>query len=154
MVPSTVTVSCGQSTSENCSYLVLTPTTSPSTNPCLFEICKASSKICRIRLDFVVSSFLVHHHTLHDSCFSRRNSSLQVLRPRQLLSQLLRVLWTEVLVTVQQTHLPSTLLAMLDHRSSVEQTLAITVIMFFAFIRTFSFILTFCSVHGSIRQLQ
>ncbi|XP_059088965.1 uncharacterized protein LOC131885059 [Tigriopus californicus] len=40
---------CGGTSSENCTYLQQ----SGSSNPCTFTICKCSSNICRIRLDFV-----------------------------------------------------------------------------------------------------
>eukprot|EP00095_Tigriopus_kingsejongensis_P004840 maker-scaffold713_size108309-snap-gene-0.13 protein:Tk04840 transcript:maker-scaffold713_size108309-snap-gene-0.13-mRNA-1 annotation:"conserved hypothetical protein" len=45
-------LSCGQTTSENCTYITQTSTASPMTNPCEYTICKCSSNICRIRLDF------------------------------------------------------------------------------------------------------
>lgn len=47
-----ISLSCGQSTSENCTYLVQTSTSSPTTQNCVYEICKAGSNVCRIRLDF------------------------------------------------------------------------------------------------------
>ncbi|TRY61834.1 hypothetical protein TCAL_13320 [Tigriopus californicus] len=45
-----VSLGCGGTSSENCTYLQQ----SGSSNPCTFTICKCSSNICRIRLDFVV----------------------------------------------------------------------------------------------------
>lgn len=39
-------------TSENCTYLVQAATSTPAADPCTFTICKCSSNICRIRLDF------------------------------------------------------------------------------------------------------
>ncbi|XP_059078272.1 uncharacterized protein LOC131876798 isoform X2 [Tigriopus californicus] len=52
----TFTVACGATISQNCTYLVQEATTNPSTNPCTFTICKQSSDICRIRLDFTTFS--------------------------------------------------------------------------------------------------
>ncbi|XP_059099340.1 uncharacterized protein LOC131893360 [Tigriopus californicus] len=52
----TFTVACGATTSQNCTYLVQEATTNPPANPCTFTICKQSSDICRIRLDFTTFS--------------------------------------------------------------------------------------------------
>ncbi|TRY62189.1 hypothetical protein TCAL_16248, partial [Tigriopus californicus] len=52
----TFTIACGASTSQNCTYLVQEATTNPAADPCMFTICKASSDICRIRLDFTTFS--------------------------------------------------------------------------------------------------
>jgi len=46
-----IKLTCGQTTSENNSYLIVGPTTSPQMS-CVFTICRAGSDICRIRLDF------------------------------------------------------------------------------------------------------
>jgi hypothetical protein len=43
-------LSCGSSSSENCTYLTLTSTT--STTDCSYQICPASTSVNRIRLDF------------------------------------------------------------------------------------------------------
>ncbi|XP_059088780.1 uncharacterized protein LOC131884901 [Tigriopus californicus] len=45
-------LACGSTTSENCTYLVQAVTSMPTVDPCTFTICKCSSNICRIRLDF------------------------------------------------------------------------------------------------------
>ncbi|XP_059078525.1 uncharacterized protein LOC131876989 isoform X1 [Tigriopus californicus] len=45
------TLSCGQSTSENCTYLVQS-STSTIANPCTYTVCPANNNICRIRFDF------------------------------------------------------------------------------------------------------
>eukprot|EP00095_Tigriopus_kingsejongensis_P007971 maker-scaffold135_size322082-snap-gene-2.13 protein:Tk07971 transcript:maker-scaffold135_size322082-snap-gene-2.13-mRNA-1 annotation:"hypothetical protein KGM_18655" len=45
-----VSLGCGGSSSENCTYLTQTSTT--SSGSCVYNICKCSSNICRIRLDF------------------------------------------------------------------------------------------------------
>eukprot|EP00095_Tigriopus_kingsejongensis_P004838 maker-scaffold713_size108309-snap-gene-0.14 protein:Tk04838 transcript:maker-scaffold713_size108309-snap-gene-0.14-mRNA-1 annotation:"hypothetical protein L798_10568" len=45
-------LSCGQSSSENCTYITQSSTSSPASDPCQYTICKCSSNICRIRLDF------------------------------------------------------------------------------------------------------
>ncbi|TRY62107.1 hypothetical protein TCAL_16301, partial [Tigriopus californicus] len=50
------TLSCGGSTSENCTYLVEASSSNPTSDPCTFTICKCSSNICRIRLDFTTFS--------------------------------------------------------------------------------------------------
>ncbi|TRY80030.1 hypothetical protein TCAL_16034 [Tigriopus californicus] len=47
-----VTIGCGATTSQNCTYLTQTTTTNPAADPCIFTICKESPHICRIRLDF------------------------------------------------------------------------------------------------------
>lgn len=49
-------LACGGTTSENCTYLVQASTTTPPSDPCTFTICKCSSNICRIRLDFTTFS--------------------------------------------------------------------------------------------------
>lgn len=50
------TGSCGSTISENCTYLTSTGATSAD-SPCTYKICKCSSDICRIRLDFL--SFVI-----------------------------------------------------------------------------------------------
>ncbi|TRY62166.1 hypothetical protein TCAL_13661, partial [Tigriopus californicus] len=47
-----VSLSCGGVSSENCTYLEQSGSSNPVSNPCTFKICKCSSNICRIRLDF------------------------------------------------------------------------------------------------------
>ncbi|TRY62212.1 hypothetical protein TCAL_13666 [Tigriopus californicus] len=47
-----LSLACGSTTSENCTYLVQAVTSMPTVDPCTFTICKCSSNICRIRLDF------------------------------------------------------------------------------------------------------
>jgi len=47
-----VSLSCGSSSKQNCTYMVQAATTAPTTNPCTYTICPMSSNICRIRLDF------------------------------------------------------------------------------------------------------
>ncbi|XP_059089365.1 uncharacterized protein LOC131885355 [Tigriopus californicus] len=49
-------LSCGSTSSENCTYLVQGTTTAPPIDPCTFTICKTSPNICRIRLDFTAFS--------------------------------------------------------------------------------------------------
>eukprot|EP00094_Tigriopus_californicus_P012709 TCALIF_12286-PA protein Name:"Protein of unknown function" AED:0.00 eAED:0.00 QI:19/1/0.75/1/0.28/0.37/8/0/164 len=49
-------LACGGTTSENCTYLVQASTSTPTADPCTFTICKCSSNICRIRLDFTTFS--------------------------------------------------------------------------------------------------
>eukprot|EP00095_Tigriopus_kingsejongensis_P007868 maker-scaffold127_size327531-snap-gene-0.7 protein:Tk07868 transcript:maker-scaffold127_size327531-snap-gene-0.7-mRNA-1 annotation:"PREDICTED: uncharacterized protein LOC101744434" len=45
---------CGSTSSENCTYL--TQTSSTTTASCVYNICKCSSDICRIRFDFTTFS--------------------------------------------------------------------------------------------------
>ncbi|TRY78172.1 hypothetical protein TCAL_16686 [Tigriopus californicus] len=52
--PISVSLTCGSSTSENCTYLVQSGVTSVSPNPCTYTICKCSNTICRIRFDFTI----------------------------------------------------------------------------------------------------
>jgi hypothetical protein len=47
-----VSLECGKSSKQNCTYLVQSAVTAPTTNPCTYTICPTSSNICRIRLDF------------------------------------------------------------------------------------------------------
>merc|ERR1712083_865593 len=47
----TFTLSCGDSSSQNQTYLVQSSVTS-LTSPCTYSICKCSTNICRIRFDF------------------------------------------------------------------------------------------------------
>jgi len=47
-----VSLTCGSSSKQNCTYMVQAATTAPTTNPCTYTICPMSSNICRIRLDF------------------------------------------------------------------------------------------------------
>merc|ERR1712241_995443 len=47
----TFALSCGDSSSENATYLVQSSVTS-LTSPCTYTICKCSTNICRIRFDF------------------------------------------------------------------------------------------------------
>jgi hypothetical protein len=52
----TLTLSCGGSSSQNCTYIEQSSTTSLSTNPCMYTINKASDSICRIKFDFTTFS--------------------------------------------------------------------------------------------------
>jgi hypothetical protein len=52
----TVTLSCGGSSSQNCTYIEQTSTTSLTTNPCQYTINKNHDNICRIRFDFTTFS--------------------------------------------------------------------------------------------------
>ncbi|CAB4054062.1 unnamed protein product [Lepeophtheirus salmonis] len=50
-----ITLSCGGTSSDNCTYIEqssFTSTSSLNSNPCTYTICKNSNMICRIRLDF------------------------------------------------------------------------------------------------------
>ncbi|TRY61310.1 hypothetical protein TCAL_01452 [Tigriopus californicus] len=47
----TVTLGCGETTTDNCTYLSRTP--DPGLNDCQYTICKASNNVCRIRFDFM-----------------------------------------------------------------------------------------------------
>eukprot|EP00094_Tigriopus_californicus_P013150 TCALIF_12717-PA protein Name:"Protein of unknown function" AED:0.00 eAED:0.00 QI:40/1/1/1/0.14/0.25/8/0/189 len=50
------TLACGGTTSENCTYLVQAGISMPTADQCTFTICKSSSNICRIKLDFTTFS--------------------------------------------------------------------------------------------------
>ncbi|XP_059088976.1 uncharacterized protein LOC131885067 isoform X2 [Tigriopus californicus] len=52
----TFSIACGATTSQNCTYLIQAATTNPTSDPCVFTICKDSADICRIRLDFTTFS--------------------------------------------------------------------------------------------------
>lgn len=47
------TLGCGGTSSENCTHLVQSGPSNPTSNSCTFTLCKCASNICRIRLDFV-----------------------------------------------------------------------------------------------------
>ena len=49
-----VKLSCGATGSDNITYLVLNPTSSPG-DSCFYRICPSSKAICRLRFDFIVS---------------------------------------------------------------------------------------------------
>jgi hypothetical protein len=49
-----IQLTCGESSSENCTYIVQASTTSPTESFCQYNICPASNDICRIRFDFTV----------------------------------------------------------------------------------------------------
>ena len=51
-----VSLTCGDTNSENNSYITQASFTSLTTNPCKIDICPCSSDICRIRYDFSVSA--------------------------------------------------------------------------------------------------
>jgi len=51
-----IQLSCGQQTSENCTYLVQSATTSPTETNCQYKICPINKNICRIRFDFTMFS--------------------------------------------------------------------------------------------------
>jgi len=51
-------LSCGQSSSENNTYLILGATTTPSPSVCTYSLCENNANICRIRLDF--TSFVIN----------------------------------------------------------------------------------------------
>eukprot|EP00095_Tigriopus_kingsejongensis_P003721 snap_masked-scaffold617_size123379-processed-gene-0.13 protein:Tk03721 transcript:snap_masked-scaffold617_size123379-processed-gene-0.13-mRNA-1 annotation:"hypothetical protein DAPPUDRAFT_110156" len=48
----TLSMTCGSTASENCTYLTQMTATAPIMNPCTYKICKSDPKVCRIRLDF------------------------------------------------------------------------------------------------------
>ena len=50
-----VTLTCGATTSENCTYLTLAATPSVAATSCTYTICPASSTVSRIRLDLTVN---------------------------------------------------------------------------------------------------
>ncbi len=50
---SPVSLECGKTSSENCTYLVQASTTSPQQS-CTYTLCPASDNVCRMRLDFTV----------------------------------------------------------------------------------------------------
>ena len=47
-----VTITCGQTTSDNNSYMILSTSDTPTMPECSYKICGASKDICRIRFDF------------------------------------------------------------------------------------------------------
>ena len=49
-----VTLGCGSTARDNCTYLVQSAFTTGLQVPCTYSICKAGSNICRIRYDFTV----------------------------------------------------------------------------------------------------
>jgi hypothetical protein len=49
-----VLLDCGDSSSENCTYLVLSQTTAQQPLTCVYNICPTNPTVCRFRLDFNV----------------------------------------------------------------------------------------------------
>ena len=49
-----VNLSCGGSSSENCTYIELASTSAPNPSTCEYTICPCTNNICRMRLDFEV----------------------------------------------------------------------------------------------------
>ena len=62
----TVSLGCGETTSDNCTYLQSSSTGVANPNPCVYTICKCSSDVTRLRFDFLVRydeskrEFVVH----------------------------------------------------------------------------------------------
>jgi len=48
----TVSLECGQSSSQNCTYMAQLATTTPASSTCTYTICPMTTNICRIKLDF------------------------------------------------------------------------------------------------------
>ena len=55
---SSVSLTCGQTSAENCTYITMSSVTSTSPDPCTYTICRCSSDVCRIRFDFMVNFLL------------------------------------------------------------------------------------------------
>jgi len=53
-----VSLACGSTSSENCTYLMQSATDTLTDNHCTYTICRCNSNICRIRLDFTVRSYI------------------------------------------------------------------------------------------------
>lgn len=49
-----VSLACGETSSENCTYLVQATTTKPTDRNCVYTICKAGPNVCRIRYDMTI----------------------------------------------------------------------------------------------------
>jgi len=50
----TISLACGSSTSENCTYHTITTySTATDASPCDYEVCRSSSDICKLRVDFM-----------------------------------------------------------------------------------------------------
>jgi len=47
-----ISLSCGGQSSENCTYMEMSSTSSPTKTDCHYKICPANSAICRVRFDF------------------------------------------------------------------------------------------------------
>jgi len=62
---SIVSPDCGDTVSENCTYLTETSITSVTGDQCSYTICKCSTDICRIRFDFNVKIVLFKVFTWH-----------------------------------------------------------------------------------------
>ena len=54
---STVSLSCGQSSAENCTYIVQEAVTAPPESNCVYSLCPSNREICRMRFDFMVSTY-------------------------------------------------------------------------------------------------
>lgn len=53
-----VTLSCGESSPQNCTYLEQASTSTLASQDCTYRVCPINSDICRIRYDFTVSLFI------------------------------------------------------------------------------------------------
>eukprot|EP00095_Tigriopus_kingsejongensis_P001496 maker-scaffold124_size330879-snap-gene-2.10 protein:Tk01496 transcript:maker-scaffold124_size330879-snap-gene-2.10-mRNA-1 annotation:"AGAP009769-PA" len=58
----TLSLACGSTSSENCTYLTQTSTTANTISPCTYTICPCDSNVCRIRFDF--DSFQIAEQTV------------------------------------------------------------------------------------------
>ena len=54
-----VLLNCGQTSSENNTFLIMGSTSAPTTSVCTYTICETNANICRLRLDFTVSPVIV-----------------------------------------------------------------------------------------------
>ena len=56
-----VSLQCGQTSSENCTYLTVGATGNTLQANCVYTICPSNPNICRMRLDFMVYTNLGHY---------------------------------------------------------------------------------------------
>merc|ERR1712203_863338 len=70
-----ISLACGATTSENCTYLTLAATASVAGNACTYTICPASSTISRIRLDLTMFNIAAPFGLLTDGTVAAADSS-------------------------------------------------------------------------------
>lgn len=57
-MPIEVSIGCGQSTNENITYILGGDDFMDSDASCQYDICKCSTDVCRVKLEFNVSYYL------------------------------------------------------------------------------------------------
>merc|ERR1719464_1843272 len=70
-----ISLACGATTSENCTYLTLAATTTVANTACTYTICPATSTVSRIKLDLTMFSIAAPFGLLTDGTVATADSS-------------------------------------------------------------------------------